>query len=369
MKIKLVQNCGIIAVGCLALLPGTLLAQEKKTQPTGYIQQNLVSDVVSNAAQLDPLLVNPWGIVAGEKTVWVNDNGTGLTTAYGPLGKTNAFAIHVPAPGGGAGAPSGLVFNDTGKFVISNATKHAASTFLIATENGTIVAWNQKITGSNGVIVVDNSNSGAVYKGLAIARDTNGTPHLYAANFHAGVVDVFDTNFHYEHSFTDGELPDGYAPFNVRRIHGQLFVAFALQKLPELKDDQAGPGNGYVDIFDKDGTLLRRFASGGALNSPWGMAYAPARFGKFSNSLLIGNFGDGTINSYNILTGKFLGTLSDPAGNPIVIPGLWGLTFEREPKEDHECDFAAARLYFTAGINDEADGLFGVIHSASHNSQ
>jgi uncharacterized protein (TIGR03118 family) len=273
------------------------------------------------------------------------------------------FAIQVPNPAGGAGAPTGLAFNDTAAFVITNGNRHAQSTFLMATEDGTITAWNQRISGSNAVIVVDNSGAGAVYKGLAIARDTNGAPRIYAANFHAGVVDVFDAHFQPVGSFTDSNLPAFFAPFNVRTIRGKLFVTFALQKLPDAMDDQSGPGNGYVDMFDSDGTLLRSFAAQGALNSPWGLAVAPRHFGKFSGALLVGNFGDGRINAFDLLTGKFLGALSTPAGDPVVIPGLWGLGFERDERPDRECEFEAFRLYFTAGPNGESDGLLGYLHS------
>jgi len=150
----------------------------------------------------------------------------------------------------------------------------------------------------------------------------------------------------------------------VRTIRGWVFASFALQKLPDAHDDQAGAGNGFVDIFDTDGTLLRRFASQGALNSPWGIVVAPANFGKFSNTLLVGNFGDGMINYYDLLTGKWLGHLSRPNGDAMVIDGLWGLTFENESAFEREFEFSSQRLYFTAGLNDENDGLMGYIHPA-----
>ncbi len=340
----------------------------RKTNP-GYVQVNLVSDISTNAPHTDPRLVNPWGLVAGE-VIWVNDNGTGLTTVYGPSGHIFRFAINIPAPDGGPGTPTGLVVNDTSKFVISNGRRHAPATFLMATEDGTITAWNEHVTGSNAVIVVTTAD--AVYKGLTIARATNGAPQLYAANFHAGVVDVFDGQFNPLFSFTDPDLPDHFAPFGIRTLFGRVFVTFALQKLPEAKDDDAGPGRGFVDIFDTDGTLLRRFASQGPLNSPWGLAVAPRHFGKFSNSLLVGNFGDGHITAYDLLTGKLLGQLTTPKGDDLVIDGLWGLTFREEGREecrdkDEDGRDSDARLFFTAGINDEADGLFGFIRPASPN--
>jgi len=154
----------------------------------------------------------------------------------------------------------------------------------------------------------------------------------------------------------------------VRTIRRWGFGTFALQKLPDAHDDQAGAGNGFADIFDSDGPLLRRFASQGALNSPWGVAVAPANFGQFSDTLLVGNFGDGMINSYDLLTGKWLGHLTRPNGNPIAINGLWGLTFENESAFEHEFEFTSQRLYFTAVINDEGDGLMGYIRPTSSHS-
>jgi len=363
MKRKLSQFYPLFAAGSLMLAAFPALADHSSHNNPGYLQFNLVSDNATNGLRADSRLLNPWGLVAGPGSIWVNDNHSGLTTVYNPSGRTSDFAINVPALGGGPGAPTGLVFNDTSKFVITNGNRHDESTFLMATEDGTITAWSQRVSGSDATIVATVSN--AVYKGLAIARDTNGAPLIYAANFHAGVVDVFDGQFQYVSSFTDSNLPPNFAPFNIRNIRGKLFVTFALQKLPDAEDDQAGPGNGYVDIFDTDGTLLRRFASEGVLNSPWGLAVAPRNFGKFSRALLVGNFGDGAINAFDLLTGKSLGPLTQPNGDPLVIPGLWALSFERDEVFERDCEFDAQRLYFTAGPNDEEDGLFGFIQPAS----
>jgi len=331
---------------------------------TGYVEVDLVSDIVSNAPNTDARLVNPWGLVPGPGVVWVNDNGPGLTTAYGSSGHPFNFAINIPAPDGtNSGTPSGLVFNDTWKFVITNGTKHAPAALLASTEDGTITAWNLLVTKSNAVIVVDNSESGAVYKGLAIARLTNGTPQLYAANFHAGVVDVFDTHFQHVGSFTDTNLPTGFAPFNIENINGHLFVTFALQD-GDAHDDVANPGNGFIDVFDPDGTLAQRLVSQGALNSPWGLAVAPHHFGLYSNALLVGNFGDGLINAYDLSTGDLLGHLTRPDGSDLAIDGLWGLAFSKDGLLFEHGDgygFGSERLYFTAGSNHEADGLFGFI--------
>jgi uncharacterized protein (TIGR03118 family) len=351
----------------LAVLPAVSHASLTSTNQA-YTEVDLVSDISSNAPNTDARLVNPWGLLVGPGVEWVNDNGTGLTTVYGAFGFPLSFDINIPAPDGtNAGTPSGLVFNDTWQFVITNnastnGPRHAPAALLMATEDGTIAAWNLFVTGSNAVLAVDNSPSGAVYKGLAIARLTNGAPQLYAANFHAGTVDVFDRHFQYVQSFTDTNVPAGFAPFNIKNIGGKLFVTFALQD-GAAHDDVAGPGNGYIDVFNPDGTLVRRFASQGALNSPWGMALAPWNFGPFSHALLVGNFGDGHINAYDLATGNLLGHLTHPDGTDVVIDGLWGLGFAWELP----CGFGdfdnSARLYFTAGPNHEADGLFGFIRS------
>jgi uncharacterized protein (TIGR03118 family) len=347
----------------LAVLPAVSRASLTSTNQ-GYTEVDLVSDIPGTANNTGARLVNPWGLVVGPGLEWVNYNGTGLTTVYGAFGFPLSFAINIPAPGGtNAGTPSGLVFNDTWQFVITNGPRHAPAALLMATEDGTIAAWNFFVTGSNAVLAVDHSASGAVYKGLAIARLTRGAPQLYAANFHAGTVDVFDRHFQYVQSFTDTNLPAGFAPFNIKNLGGKLFVTFALQKTG-THDDQASPGNGYIDVFNPDGTRVRRFASQGALNSPWGMALAPWNFGPFSHALLVGNFGDGHINAYDLATGNRLGPLTHPDGTDLAINGLWALGFAWELP----CAFGdfdnSARLYFTAGVNDEADGRFGFVRSA-----
>jgi uncharacterized protein (TIGR03118 family) len=351
-----------LAAGCLALSVSSLLADPGINTNAVYAQTNLVSDISGRALRTDARLINPWGILASAEGTWVANNGTGLIAGYGAQGTHTSFAIHVKNPAGEQGKPDGLVFNDSAQFVITNGHKHGASTFLIATEDGTIAAWNHSFSGSNAVIVVDRSGSNAVYKGLTIIRDTNGAPHIYAADFHNNAVDVFDGSFNHVNSFTDTTLPANFAPFNCAKIHGKLFVSFALQLLPDAEDDQSGPGNGYVDIFDTDGTLLRQFASQGVLNSPWGMVEAPDHFGKFSGALLVGNFGDGRINAFDLITGKSLGPLSDASGNPIANDGQWGLAFNRGPSAAR-WGFDAERLYFTAGLNGEDDGLLGYIRS------
>ncbi len=222
---------------------------------------------------------------------------------------------------------------------------------------------------ASSVIAVDNSQNGAVYKGLAIGQNRNGT-FLYAANFSKGTVDVFNANFQQVNSFTDPNVPAGYAPFNVQVLDGKLFVTFALQDAAK-HDDVAGPGNGFVDEFSLSGQLINRVASGGPLNSPWGLAIAPSSFGAFANDLLVGNFGDGTINVYNPRTDRYLGKLDGSNGQPIQITDLWALEPGNNGPNSNPND-----IYFTAGLQNEAHGLFGSLapanpqptHSATSNS-
>ena len=234
--------------------------------------------------------------------------------------------------------------------------------FIFATEDGTIAAWTG---GTAASLKVDNSGSGAVYKGLAIGNNGSGN-HLYAANFNSGTVDVFDASFApvtVSGGFTDPNLPSGFAPFNIQNINGNLVVTFAKQDAAK-HDDVAGPGNGFVDVFDANGVLLRRLVSNGPLDSPWGLALAPAGFGIFSGDLLVGNFGDGTINAFNPITGALLGHLTDLSGSPITIEGLWALLFGNGGNGG-----TADELFFTAGIPGtgavEDHGLFGDLTAAA----
>jgi uncharacterized protein (TIGR03118 family) len=206
---------------------------------------------------------------------------------------------------------------------------------------------------------VDRSSTGAIYKGLAIAASPAGV-HIYAANFHSGTIEVFDTNFNLvtlAGIFSDPTIPAGFAPFNIQNINGQLFVTYARQDAAR-EDDVPGPGAGYVNVFDTNGILVRRFASAGTLNAPWGVVRAPAGFGGFSNNLLIGNFGDGKINAFDPVSGAFRGQLENGKGRAIQIDGLWALVFGNGGTGGD-----TDKLYFTAGIEDEKHGLFGQIRA------
>jgi uncharacterized protein (TIGR03118 family) len=241
--------------------------------------------------------------------------------------------------------------------VISEHGRSAPADILFATEDGTITAWSQQVDRNHALVAADNSANGAVYKALTLGSNAQGS-FVFATNFHNGTVDVFDSHFHSVHlagSFTDPNLPAGFAPFGIKNINGTLFVTYAKQDA-DRHDDVAGVGNGFIDEFNTNGQLIARFASQGALNSPHGMAAAPANFGVFSNALLVGNFGDGRINAFDLKTGKFLGQLSDAGGHPLANAGIWGMTFGNGAGGTH-----TNTLYFVAGINGEKDGLLGAI--------
>jgi uncharacterized protein (TIGR03118 family) len=316
-----------VAIAIAVLTPSAVFAQ---TAPkNAYVQHNLVSDLPGTADVTDPHLVDPWGISeSAASPFWVSDHNTGLATVYNGSGVASATVVTIlPGANGGAttGVPTGQVVGSAPNWVLPAPNSTAAS-FIFATEDGTIAAWNSKVVASTAVRMVDNSAT-AVYKGLASV--TTGTPLLFAANFATGKVDVFDTNFApttVAGGFADPGIPAGFGPFNIQNIGGKLYVAYAKQG-PGGKFDLSGPGNGYVDVFDTTGTLIQRIASQGPLNSPWGLAIAPASWGAFGGALLVGNFGDGKINAFNLTTGAALGALQDPTGNPIVNVGLWALQF------------------------------------------
>ncbi|MBV9121892.1 MAG: TIGR03118 family protein, partial [Planctomycetes bacterium] len=290
---------------------------------SGFLQTNLVADTPGLARVTDPNLINPWGLAFSPAgPFWIADGGTGVSTLYNAAGQSpvpgSSLVVQLPPAGvelsGTAGAPTGVVFNDGPSFQVAEGGKSAPSLFLFATEDGAIAGWNPRVDPYRAVLAVDNSASaaGAVYTGLALADTPAGT-FLYAANFHTGTIDVFDQDFHPVHgagAFADPSLPAGYAPFNIQDLGGRLYVTYALQDAAR-QEDAAGPGHGFLDVFDLQGHRLQRLASQGPLNSPWGLALAPEDFGAFRNDLLVGNFGDGHINAFDPATGAFLGRLQD----------------------------------------------------------
>jgi uncharacterized protein (TIGR03118 family) len=357
--------CGPLAVVAgLALAVAPAAAAPAHRGPGGpgpgpYSQRNLVSDVPGAAELTDPNLVNAWGLsFSPTSPAWVADNGTDVSTLYSGAvagSPVTRLGLVVKIPGG---APTGTVFNGSPGFVVRSGMSSGPARFLFSSEAGTITGWSPAVpppppsTSAQTAITVP----GAIFKGLAIA-DTATGPRLYATDFHRGTVDVWDASFapvRRPGAFRDPAIPRGFAPFGIQAISGGIVVTYAKQDA-DAEDDVAGPGNGYVDVYDTAGTLLRRFAARGRLNSPWGVAPAPQGFGPASGALLIGNFGDGRINAYDPVSARFLGALRDRRGQRIAIDGLWALEF------GNGVIGTTQSLLFTAGPADEAHGLFGEI--------
>lgn len=335
-----------------ALFLGTMSAV---AQTNSYQQTNLVSDIAGAAAHTDPKLINPWGIAFFPgQPFWISDNNSGYSTVYDANGVTQLAPVQIPAPPGhnAPATPTGTVINTTSQFQVGGVP----SQFLFAAEDGTISGWNG--TG-NAILAADHSAAGAVYKGMAILSPACCATYLVVANFHSGMIEPYTGSFDPlapPGSFTDPELPAGYAPFNIQPVGNQVFVTYAVQDAAK-HDPVNAPGNGLVDIFDMEGNFVERYAQNGSLNSPWGVAQASANFGAFSNAILIGNFGDGTINAFDPHTGDFLGQLKDQTGATVVNPSLWALVFGVAPGDTNT-------LYFTAGLAHEGHGLFGAITAA-----
>lgn len=352
---------------------------DSRGERDAYVITPVVSNLAGQAAKQDPVLRNAWGIAfspAGSP-FWVNDNATGCSTLYDGAGTKVALQVSIPLPGNvvpatscqpnnpnntsgtAPAAPTGMVWNPAASFLVPGTKIPAV--FIFSTEDGTISAWAGGLNpADNAVIAADESANGAVYKGLAFAVNAKGA-FLYATNFHNGTVDVFGPNgadglftkVTLDGQFADPELPPGYAPFNIANIDGDLFVTYAKQN-GQKHDDVAGPGHGFVDVFDTDGHLIRRFDSRGRLNSPWGIARASFAFGPFSGKILVGNFGDGRVNVFDN-DGTLVDQLEDVRGKPLVIEGLWTLTLGGGRNSSPDT------LYFSAGPNDETNGLFGTI--------
>lgn len=324
-----------------------------------YIQHNLVSDGSVAADHVDPHLVNPWGMAFGPvSSAWVANNGTGTATIYDGHGSPVPLVVTIPAAHPGmTGTPVGAVFNNTNKWVISSNGKSAPASFIFVTEDGTISAWSFEVDPSNAIIAVNNSSSGAVYKGLTIGA--NGKKILlYVTNFNAGTIETYDDQFQpvsLPEAFHDTTLPAGYAPFGIQNVNGDIYVTYGKQDSSK-HDAVNGPGFGIVNAFDSNGKLLRRIATGGRLNAPWAIAVTPTSFGSVSNRLLVGNFGDGRINIFDLNKSRSYGQLQGLDGKPISIDGLWSLGFG-----NGVMDQSASALFFTAGLSGESHGLFGTI--------
>jgi uncharacterized protein (TIGR03118 family) len=317
-----------------------------------YSVHNLQSDVPGAAVGLDPDLVNGWGIVASPTSPWwVSDNGTSKSTLYnGNTGAKLGLVVTVPGP------PTGVVFNGTPDFKVNAGTGLLAARFIFATDDGQIAGWNGVGTAAINAV----TTPGAVYLGLANAS-SGGANYLYAANFSAAHIDVFDAAYapvQLAGDFTDPGLPAGYAPFNIQNIGGELYVAYAKQN-EDGDEEVAGQGFGYVSAFGTDGSFHGRVASAGELNAPWGLARAPADFGKFGGDLLVGNFGDGRIHAFKWTAEdgwEEHGVMKGTDHTPIEIDGLWGIGFGNGANSGPR-----NTLFFAAGPDDETHGLFGSI--------
>jgi uncharacterized protein (TIGR03118 family) len=351
----------LIPVAAASGLPGGSSAHPAtSSHDNAYRQKNLVSDVPGWAAQVDPNLVNAWGLVAGPTSPWwVANEGTNTSTLYTGDGAAIPLVVRV------GGGPTGTVFNGGTNFVVSHDGASGPALFLFATLRGMIRAWNPGVPApapsTRAFTVVNRSGKGAVYTGLAIASGPQGD-RLYAADFANGRVDVFDGDFDLVRrsgAFADPHLPDGYGPFGIQAIRNRIFVAYAKQG--EEGEEETGHGLGFVDMFSARGRLLARVASRHELNAPWGLAWAPAHFGEFSGDLLVGNFGDGEINAYRWGPHGFShdGVLKRPNGHVIRIDGLWAIEFG-----NGEAAGPTTSLFFTAGPDEESHGLFGRIVAA-----
>ena len=334
------------------------VAANATAQTIAYRQANLSSNLPNVANHVVSGLVNPWGIAfLPGQPFFIADNKTGRVTSHDATGLFAApggFILDVA--GTGFQTPTGIVADQNSSF----GDPSIVQPFISVTEQGSIFTWGPDARGdipTAATLVVNNASTGAVYKGVAILNSSLTAPALAVTDFHNGFIDTFLPGFAQvalPGSFTDPTLPAGYAPFGIQVIGRQVFVTYALQD-PLKQNPIFGAGNGVVNVFDMDGNFVRRFATGGALNAPWGITQASANFGPFSNDILISNLGDGTINAFDPATGRFLGEIDDGDGNIISNTDVHALTFRPDGFGDSNT------LYFSAGINNQQDGLFGAI--------
>jgi uncharacterized protein (TIGR03118 family) len=361
-----------LTAGVLSIVPVTAHAQH-------YVQDNLVSDISQPAnadgstVTVDPHLKNPWGLARGAASPWwVNNEGTGTSTLYTGAGSTVALIVTVPNASGATGpsSPTGIIFNGTADFALA---ANNPAMFIFATKNGTIAGWGPPATPitaglSTAITEVDESKDGAVFTGLTWI-ESDGDHFLLAANFSQNQIEEFDTNFKrvglFEGAFEDDRIPNDFAPYNAQAVGANVVVTYAKQNATKTAaDDNCGEQCGFVDVFTGSGRLVQRLENGPGFQAPWGVALAPQDFGFFSHDLLIGNRFSGTIAAYNATTGNFLGNILDANGQPIAIEGLWGLEFDNRGSNEAGTQASPSTgpaLFFAAGINGYADGLFGTL--------
>jgi len=335
---------------------------------SAYTPTSLVEDLAGGTQRTtDPLLVNPWGIVAGATSpMWVANNHSETSTVYNGAGTKLPLAPHMP-PGAAAATfdVTGIVNNSSTDFAVTNGVTTAPAAFIFDGEDGRIAGWAQTVDAANAINVY-TATDGANYKGLAIANNGTGN-FLYAADFANGKIDEFNAAYAKQttsatsFAFTDPSLPAGYGPFNIQAITKagttRLYVAYAKHDTSDPADEAAGAGLGVVNVFDTNGGFVKRLvADGGKLNAPWGLTLAPSDFGTLSNALIVGNFGDGKIHGYDIDSGRYIGELGDSTGAAFAVPGLWGLAFGNDAQNQPH-----ATLFFAAGTNGEVNGRYGRI--------
>ena len=340
-----------------ALSLSLLLATAPAAAATLFQRHNLVSDGTIAAAHTDPHLVNGWGVAFNPfGFAWVAAADGMVSTLYDGSGNVQSLVVQIPSPTASTGGhPTGIVFNGSDGFVAKKGTVSAPGRFLFSTEQGVIAVWSPTVDLTHALRMVDHSASGANYKGLALSAGGMGQL-LYATDFVHARVDVFNSSFQqvalHAGAFTDPGIPKGFAPFGIQAIGGDIYVTYAKQGAGG--DEAHGPGLGYVDVYTPTGYLIRRIASRGCLNAPWGITLSPAGFGALSNKLLIGNFGDGRINAFSPTSGVPLGALHDQNGHTIVIDGLWGMQFGNGLANQ-----PVNTLFFASGPDEESHGLYG----------
>jgi len=353
----------LLVAGAATALAMLAAAPAAHASGNAFVQRNLVSDVPGMARMLDPNLVNPWGLAIGPSTpVWVANNGTSTATLYpGAAGRTpiqpSPFVVQVPHA-----LPTGQVFNDDpNAFMVHSGTSSGPSFFLFASLTGWITGWSPAVPPPPPSTHAQNGRHirGAAFTGLAIAMH-RGHPRLYAADFAQKRVVVLDGRFRVRRvdgAFTDRRIPRSYSPFGIQAIGNRIFVAYAKVD-PATGEELAGAGLGFVDVYTTGGRLVHRLVRHTGLDAPWGIAKAPARWGRFGGDILVGNFGNGRIHAYDAMTGMLEGTLRRPSGRPVQIEGLWGIHFGNGVTGDRR------ELLFAAGIDDEMHGLFGLLRPA-----
>jgi uncharacterized protein (TIGR03118 family) len=382
IAVRAAASLAVGAAGALSVACGGGGASQMAQQTTtGFADSALVANnagVVATTTTLDANLSNPWGLVTSPGLpFWIADNNSNLATLYSGTGQiqtnavtdSNTVGISIPASAAGVPAnPTGQVYNGNGGFLISTSKGRETALFVFAGEGGTIAAW-AKDSGATAVTAyddgVDNGTNHAVYKGLALGA-VNGASFLYATDLHNNKIDVFDTNFakpaNMQGGFKDPTMPAGFAPFGIVVLNNQLYITYAMQDAA-MHDEATGAGLGYVNVFDFSGHFISRFASAGPLDAPWGIALASAGFGSLAGDLLIGNFGDGTINIFapnGTSLATSMGPLTVNNGAMFAVPGLWSLVFG-----DGDSDKPLTTLFYTAGFANQTDGVFGSIAVSS----